>query len=408
MLTNVLCLITTLIFAQIPSTEIYVQSAEELAAVEYRVNALGDEIRRIEGNIEDLKEELENGGEADLLKQIDALQAELDAVNEKMGEEIAHPDPMFHAYFPEYLERLELIESLHPDPKEPMSPDTVNVLADELYAEQGHPSLNYRVHVIVMAEMNEASTHPSISQESMKVMRDRLILYYEEGGGISSPLMETELASTLFRVSEPTDTKARQIVATLCSDAQSWCQQLGRYDEYAPRFKDLYKHFEASDELRKIEKVFVRTSSATTQPVIDPRQARKEFDLLIRRFNWDVSKIQRVYVITTATYKDKNLQHEFMHRLLTTYYRILRKDTGVSKEVIQAIETHLLKIAKGNRLETERLWQLWVRAILTMKNDISPELREYILSENIETKSKIVSKPMVKRSLKRLRSCLSR
>ena len=97
-----------------------------------------------------------------------------------------------------------------------------------------------------------------------------------------------------------------------------------------------------------------------------------------------------------------------MHRLLTTYYRILRKDTGVSKEVIQAIETHLLKIAKGNRLETERLWQLWVRAILTMKNDISPELREYILSENIETKSKIVSKPMVKRSLKRLRSCLSR
>lgn len=379
---------------QLPSTEIYISTADEVAAEEIEYEAIQARIESIERQLEEARNKRESAKVEILTRNLEA------AVND------LNPDPSFHEHFDAYAQSIELVDNLY-DSQTPISSDIVYALSDELYVDHLHPSLNYRMHVLIMQAMNEASTHPSISPEAMSAMRDSLVSYYEEGGGISSPIMETELASALFRVSDSKDAKSRQIVNSLCDDAEMWSLQLDRHDEWNHRFTSLRNHFAASDELSRIEETFTRTAP-TSQPdkpdqpkvidSLDPRQVRLEFDNLIRHHN-NVEQIHRVFILATSTHGDKSLQREYMTRLLMSYYRILRKNIGVTPGTKKVIEAHLIQIAKGDRLSTKRLWQLWSRTTCAIGKNAGSALRKYVHAKNIDTKSSKINKPFVKRAI---------
>lgn len=393
-----LCFVSILFLTQLPSTDHKVLTGEESSSLDAK-------LEHLETKRETLEQKLQR---AESPESVAKLEKELESTAMQVHDLTTHTDPLFLQHFPAYLERLDMLEGLY-SAEHPLTPDLAEVLADEFYIDQGHPSINYRMHIAVITNMCGAASNPAVSQGTIDVIRDRLVRYYDEGGGISSPIMETELASLLFRVSDSKDSIAQSIVTTLCDDAESWAHQLGRHAEWEHNFIRIRNNIAATNELSRIQEVLLEPAS-NPQPAqlvtnqgekVDTKQARREFELLIKRFNWDVSKLDRVYVIATATYHDKALQREFMQRLLTSYYRIL-KATEIPMFVKKRIEANLIEIAKGDRLDSERLWQLWAKTTIAVDNAGS-ELKKYVQSTDIETKSAVVSKPMVRRAFEMVR-----
>ncbi|MFQ5429323.1 MAG: hypothetical protein ACE5E1_03340 [Phycisphaerae bacterium] len=389
------------LLGQLPSSDVRVLTGSESRAADAATEALEREIEELEQQIAAARSDRQP------TERLEALLSDRQARYQSL---MRHPDPAFHELFPLYRDRLQVIERYLPDSSaEPAAtPEQVDALAREFYFDCGHPSLNYRMQFMVLLEMNEGASHPCITRDALDAIRDSLVDYYHAGGGVSAPVMELELAELLFKASDSTDTEARNIVDTLYQDAVLWTEQLDRSDEYRRRFESLQASFAAADELRRVERALLNPS-ATTQPQArsdsaslktnaiptDPKRARLEFERMVNRSRWKPESIDRIFRLATAAVGPPSLGREFLERLLIVYRHILRNRAGVSAAVRGRIESHLMLIAKTDRLTTTRLWQLWARAVGAVGSRASPEFKTYVCSEQLTG-----SHPAVRRALR--------
>jgi len=400
----------------VPPVRSYLRPEPEASLLEQHLDEVADAMERVAAEIE----ERESRGEdtAELEAEYGALEQEWDALN-------APPDPEFPLYHPLLLERLELLAVLVPEgpDAQPVSKETAQALVDELYTDLVHPNVNHRWQAYVLHSIENAARHPSLSRDAAQVLRDGLVDYFQAGGGVASPYREMDLCRALLTSSQAADVEVMAIATQLYTDAMSWFLELGYQEEYEDAQRTVGPFLQSALELAAAGVFPEQTrsdsgSAVTPEPEAKPvevsddsgqtkasltasrpaeslREARHEFDTLVKRFNWDPSKIERVYELAFRDWGDPAVSEEFLRRLLVTYKLILTKTQGVSAEVVKVIDGHLLKMAQEGKLKTARHWQLWSDAVERLRDRASSAMKEFV-----KERAKVEADPMVRRAVR--------
>lgn len=269
-----------------------------------------------------------------------------------------------------------------------VSPELARFLIDELFTPLGHPRATSRYYIFIIDYIQKAGSHPRLSDEAHRILRDGLMDYYRGTGGRSDSSTILDLAAAVASVAGPDDAEALEAVRTLSAEGLDWAQRLGRFEEFE----------EYSERLGSFQEDLVELTGSANG-VLPPAEVwtelRRELVRLVQRRTNRMS-VERTSELALADHGDGRVNDEMTSRLLVAYRLVLSKPQA-DRRVVEVIDARLLWFAaESGRLRSERHWELWARAVASLRDRASRDLRRFIHDTQKSTTDAVIRRAMLR------------
>lgn len=253
-----------------------------------------------------------------------------------------------------------------------LDPATAGRLIDELYADMGHPDLNYvwQDYVVNFVIRKVGTRQNGVDPVARDILVAGILEYVGAGGGQASPAIRARLADTLDRLA-PGDPVAQATVEMLLTDALQWAEEIQVptelklvYRQCAKRWGDAFWLYAFDVERGPLPqphpKRYTKAVRALETLLTVPDPAADEH--FHRRLH-DAAKL------AAARFDDPVFEDDLTCRLLIAYRVMLRrKEAPLPERAVEYIDDSLLRLARqADRLRTQRHWKLWGEAVAALR-----------------------------------------
>jgi len=247
----------------------------------------------------------------------------------------------------------------------------------------GHPVINGRWQGMVVLQIELAAARPEITEETLALLRDGLIVYTDDGGGATDPVTKSWLAQALLVLGGPAHPECDEVAAALMEDATAWAAELE---------SDVFIEL-VEKTRRRIEDIGVwkeRLSRCKPPPKREKQdeqaallEKRQESERMIRALSLGdrptSETVEKAAKLATQDFGQAAVNEDMIARLLIACRMTLDKRKGIRKAVIKTIDQKLLWLARDARkLTCERHWSLWAEAVSALGPRASRAMRRYV------------------------------
>jgi hypothetical protein len=321
------------------------------------------------------------------VRVVSAEEARLQEAVARGARESQPMDPETKARFEAYRARMGVLDAAL-EPSATM--ETAALLDRELYTDLGVPYLNGRWQDLVVDSIERVAQQAAAPPEVLDALRQTLLDYKEAGGASANPYVQIGLARALAMYGGPQYPECDRQAVSLCERATAWAQELAseHYIEIAARGR------------AEIEQAIGWKQGGVQDYGSAPREVRQalsRFETALRALllgeQPTSEHVERATTAAAHPLLSGHLEQDPLCRLLGTFRVVLDGQRRTPREVVRAIDSRLLWLARDSgRLTTGDRWKLWGEATAALGNRASKDLERFVHATNKRPPNEVVAR----------------